>query len=401
MSKARLVITAVILEGRSQAEVARAYGVSESFVSRAIARYRAEGEAAFEPRSRAPLHSPATTSKSVVDLVVEMRRDLERRGLDAGPKTIVWHLAHHEGLRVSRSTVARILSREQLVRRNPKKRPKTSYIRFEAAQPNECWQADVTHYELASRDGRERRDVEILTFLDDHSRLILGTSCHVAVNGEIVVESFRRAVQRHGIPASTLTDNGMVFTTRFAGTKGGRNAFESELRRLGVRQKNSRPSHPQTCGKIERWHQTLKKWLDEGPRPRSLPALQRRLDAFVDEYNAHRPHSSLRPERPPHVAYLARPKAAPGDLGADQHLRVRNDRVHSSGKVTLRIDGQLYSIGVGQAHARTQVILLVNDLHVRVVDATTGELLRELDVELSKKYQGTGKPPGPPPKNQA
>lgn len=399
MSKARLVVTAVLLEGRSQSEVARAYGVSESFVSRALARYRAEGDGAFEPRSRRPTQSPRSTPKEVVDLVVELRRDLEARGLDAGPKTIVWHLEQYSYVSVSRATVARILAREGLVVPQPRKRPRSSYIRFEAEQPNECWQADVTHYTLAKANDAWR-EVEILTFLDDHSRVILDSTCHRTTTGATVLEAFRRAVQLHGIPASTLTDNGMVFTTRFAGGKGGRNAFETELHRLGVRQINSTPNHPQTCGKVERVQQTMKKWLDAHRRPRSLPQLQRLLDEFTDEYNARRPHSSLKPQRPPRVAYLARPKATPGDLVADPHLRVRRDRVDLSGKVTLRVDGRLYSIGVGKQLARTRVILLVNDLEVRIVDAVTGELIRELTMDLSKQFQGTGKPPGPPPKRR-
>lgn len=400
MSKARLVVTAVVLEGRSQVEVARAYGASESFVSRALARYREEGEAAFEPRSRRPVQSPRSTPKEIVELVVELRRDLEARGLDAGPKTIVWHLEQYSHVTVSRATVARVLAREGLVVPQPRKRPKSSYIRFEAEQPNECWQADATHYTLAKANGAWR-DVEILTFLDDHSRVILDCSCHKTTTGPIVLEAFRRAVQLHGIPASTLTDNANVFTTRFAGGRGGRNAFETELHRLGVRQINSTPNHPQTCGKVERVQQTMKKWLDAHPRPRSIPALQRLLDEFTEEYNARRPHSSLRPQRPPKVAYLARPKATPGDLADDPHLRVRRDRIDASGKVTLRINGRLYSIGLGKQLARTRVILLVDDLHVRVIDAVTGELLRELEMDLSKQFQGTGKPPGPPPKQRA
>jgi len=220
MSKARLVVTAVLLESRSQAEVARTYGVSESFVSRALARYREEGEAAFEPRSRRPLRSSRSTPKDVVELIVELRRDLEARGLDAGPKTIVWHLEQYSSVSVSRATVARVLAREGLVVPQPRKRPKSSYIRFEAAQPNECWQADATHYSLAKANG-VWRDVEILTFLDDHSRVILDCSCHRTTTGPIVLEAFRRAVQSHGIPASTLTDNANVFTTRFAGGRAG------------------------------------------------------------------------------------------------------------------------------------------------------------------------------------
>jgi transposase InsO family protein len=291
--------------------------------------------------------------------------------------------------------------REGLVTPHPKKRPRSSYVRFEADMPNECWQADFTHYRLARRKGKEGLDVEILTFLDDHSRLVLHMSAHVHVTGPIVVAAFREAVQSHGIPASTLTDNGMVFTTRFSGGKGGRNGFEAELQRLGVVQKNSRPNHPTTCGKVERVQQTLKKWLDAKRRPSTIAGLQRLLDEFAFEYNSTRPHTSLHPVRTPETAYLARPKAAPGDRDDDRHSRVRHDIVDQAGKVTLRIHGQLHSIGIGRHHARTHIILLVQDLDVRVVDAATGELLRELRIDLSKRYHGTGKPPGPPPKHRA
>jgi transposase len=220
MSRARLVITAVIVEGRTQAEVARTYGVSEGWVSKLLARYRREGDAAFEPRSRRPKGSPTATPRDVVEYIVELRVDLVNRGFDAGAKTIAWHLWQFRRLEVAPATINRILAREGLVIPHPKKRPRSSYVRFEADMPNECWQSDFTHYRLARRKGKEGLDVEILTFLDDHSRLILHMSAHVHVTGPIVVAAFREAVQTHGIPASTLTDNGMVFTTRFSGGKG-------------------------------------------------------------------------------------------------------------------------------------------------------------------------------------
>ena len=165
MSRARLVITAVVVEGRSQAEVARAYGVSPSWVSRLVARYRSEGEAAFEPRSRRPHRSPNATSAVVVGQIVALRRRLVADGLDAGPDSIVWHL-RREGVTVSTSTVARQLRTAGLITAQPQKRPRSSYVRFAAEMPNECWQSDFTHYRLA--DGT---DTEILGFLDDHSRL--------------------------------------------------------------------------------------------------------------------------------------------------------------------------------------------------------------------------------------
>jgi len=115
MSKARLVITAVVLEGRSQAEVARTYGVSPGWVSKLVARYRSEGEAAFEPRSRRPKTSPKAVKPSVVDQIVELRTKLSSAGLDAGPDTIRWHLEHHHGIRVSSATISRYLAKAGLV----------------------------------------------------------------------------------------------------------------------------------------------------------------------------------------------------------------------------------------------------------------------------------------------
>jgi len=155
MSKARLVITAVTVENRPVSEVARSYGVARSWIYSLLARYQAEGEAAFEPRSRRPKTSPNAISDDTVDLIIGLRKELAGQGLDAGPDTIAWHLGHHHQLRVSPATVARYLARHGLVVPEPRKRPKSSYIRFAAGQPNECWQADFTHYPLADGTGTE------------------------------------------------------------------------------------------------------------------------------------------------------------------------------------------------------------------------------------------------------
>lgn len=201
MPKARLVITAVVMEGRSQGEVARAYGVSQGWVSRLVARYRAEGEAAFEPRSRRPKTSPKAIRAETAQLIVSLRKDLAGQCLDAGPDTIAWHLAHHHQVKVSPATVSRYLARAGLVTPEPAKRPKSSYLRFEAEQPSECWQSGFTRYALADGAG-----TEILTWLDDHARHALSvTACH-RVTGPIVVAAFRAAVAAYGPPASTLTD---------------------------------------------------------------------------------------------------------------------------------------------------------------------------------------------------
>jgi Integrase core domain len=214
-----------------------------------------------------------------------------------------------------------------------------------------------------------------------------------------VLATFRAAAKRHGPPASTLTDNGMVFTTRLSGGKGGRNGFEHELRRRGITQKNGRPNHPQTQGKAERFQQTLKNWLAaQSPQPATLTQLQTLLDTFTTIYNHQRPHRSLPHRATPATAYHARPKATPSDRTADTHDRVRTDRLDANGCVTLRHGGKLYHIGIGRTHARTHVLLLVQDTHIRVINAATGELLRELTLDPTRNYQPTGRPPGPPPR---
>ncbi len=381
MSKRRGVIVSVTVEGLSQAEAARLYGVSESYVSRLLARYRVEGDAALELRSRRPHRSPAAIDDAVVELIVNLRRDLAAQGLDAGPDTIAWHLWTHHQVKVSISTIRRRLVAAGLVTPNPKKRPRSSYIRFEAEVPNETWQSDFTHWRLA--DGS---DIEILTWLDDHSRYALSVTAHRRVTGPIVINTFSATAADQGLPASVLTDNDMVFTTRFAGGRGGRNALEVTLAGLGIIQKHSRPNHPTTCGKVERFQQTLKRWLGQQPPAKDLHQLQQQLDQFVDEYNQRRPHRSL-DRRTPAAAYQLLPKAGPIGTVTDGHHRVRRDRIDKTGAVTLRRAGRLHHIGVGRAHADTPVTLLVNDLDIRIIDTTTGELLRRLTLNPDRDYQ--------------
>jgi transposase InsO family protein len=389
VSKARLVITAVIVEGRSQSEVAREYGVSQSWISRLLTRYRAEGDAAFEPRSRRPHTSPTRLPQPTIDLIIRLRHTLASKGLDNGPHTIAWHLEHHHQLEVSVASISRHLHAAGLIIPTPAKRPKSSYIRFAAEQPNERWQADFTYWRLA-----QGPHVEILCWLDDHSRYALSVTAHRRVTGPIVLAEFRNAYGTHGIPASTLTDNGMVFTTRFAGGKGGRNQLEAELRRLHVTQINSTPNHPTTCGKVERFHQTLKKSLTNQPHATTLAELQAQLNTFVDEYNHRRPHRSLPHRATPATIYTARPKANP-TTRIDTHNRVRTDRVDQAGSITLRHNGRLHHIGVGRIHHRTRVLILAQDLNIRIINAATGELLRDFTLDPTRDYQPTGAPKGP------
>jgi hypothetical protein len=206
-----------------------------------------------------------------------------------------------------------------------------------------------------------------------------------------VLASFRETVATHGIPASTLTDNGLVYTVRLAGQgrRGGRTSFETELRRLHIRQKNSRPNHPTTCGKVERFQQTLKKWLRAQPtQPATTEELQALLDQFTRDYNHRRPHRSLPHQQTPATAYTTRPKATPSSpRDHDSHDRVRTDRVDDHGKITLRFNGRLHHIGIGRTHARTRVLILVHDLDIKIINAATGELLRELQLDPTTDYQ--------------
>jgi transposase InsO family protein len=397
MSKARLVLTALFVDHQSPAEVAARYGVHRAWVYKLKARYEAEGETALEPHSRRPKTSPRALAPEVVELIARVRKELADAGLDAGPETIAWHLEHHHGHRVARSTISRHLTAAGLVTPEPKKRPKSSYIRFQAAMPNETWQSDFTHYRLTRPDGRPGADVEIITWLDDCTRYALHVSAHIRVTTPIVLTTFRESLARHGIPASTLTDNGMVYTVRFAGGRGGRNSFEAELNRRHIIQKNSRPGHPTTCGKAERFQQTMKKWLRAQPvQPTTTAELQALLDLFADEYNHRRPHRSLPHRATPATLYDSMPKALPGPTtDPETHERVRHDRVDKAGSVTLRHNSRLHHIGVGRTHAGTCVILLIQDLQIRIVNAATGELLRELILDPNRDYQPTGAPKGP------
>lgn len=380
MSKTRLVITAVVVEGRTHADVAAQYGMSRSWVTRLVARYRAEGHTAYEPRSRRPHTSPTRVADVMNDRIVNLRGELHAAGLDAGPVTIQWHLAQH-GHTVSVSTIRRRLLAAGLITPEPKKRPKSSYIRFEAELPNETWQSDFTHYRLAGG-----ADTEILVWLDDHSRYALSVTAHHHVTGDIVVDTFDNTAKTHGFPASVLTDNGLVYTVRFAGFAGGRNRLETRLATLNIDQKHSRPNHPTTCGKVERFHQTLKKWLNAQPRPTTIAELQALLDDFVDEYNHRRPHRSLR-RTTPAAAYTRLPKTGPAGSATGPHYRIRHDRVDKTGAVSLRRAGRMHHISIGRAHAGTPVILLIDDLDIRVINHDTGELLRALILNPDIGYQ--------------
>jgi transposase InsO family protein len=271
------VVDAVVLEGRSLRLVAQEHGVSKSWVQELVARFRSGGYEALRARSKAP-HSVANrTSDEVEDRIVGLRKELLDQGFDGGAHTIHYHLSLSDPSPPSLSTIWRVLKRRGFVTPQPHKRPKSSYIRFEASLPNECWQSDVTFWEL--KDGTK---VEILNFLDDFSRVCVASKVLRSTASPDVVATLYEAGRTWGLPASLLTDNGGIYTAAY---RYGFSALESELFHLGIDYKHSRPYHPQTCGKVERFHQTLKRCLDRHNKACSISGLQSQVDRFVVYYN--------------------------------------------------------------------------------------------------------------------
>ena len=364
-------------EGRSVAELARTHGVHRSWLYKLLARYRADGDAGLAPRSRRPRSSPSAMPIALADEIVALRGRLLAEGLDAGALTIQWHLARRAGRVPSASSIIRVLRRRGLVTPEPRKRPRSSFVRFQAALSNELWQTDATHWALA--DGSA---VEILNVIDDHSRLLVAAAAFRTVRAADVVGVFHDAALRYGYPAALLSDNAAVFS---GGSRQGKVLLESELERLGIRPSHARPYHPQTCGKVERFHQTQKRWLAKQPSAATLEELSAQLDRQRIHYNLHRPHRAIG-RRTPQEVFDAKVKAGPGSAAPPVHYRVRYDTVDWHGKVTLRYDSRLHHIGLGIRHRGKSIVLFVADRQVRIVDAD-GELLRELVLDPTRDYQ--------------
>jgi transposase InsO family protein len=370
------VVDSVVLEGRSIRATAQRYGVSKSWVYELVRRYREGGAAALVPRSKAPLANKRSMSLELEDLIVSTRKELVELGSDAGASTIHWHLSQRGVIVPSVSSVYRLLKRRGFVTPEPRKRPRASFIRFEATLANECWQSDMTHWQLSDGHG-----VEIITFLDDYSRRVLG--CEVVRVAKVpdVRRIFARCCAEFGTPASVLTDNGAIYNAR---SRMGRTAFESDLDRLGVLYKHSTPYHPQTCGKVERWHRTLKQFLEKRPAD-TIEQLQVVLNDVVRYYNDVRPHQS-RARATPSAAYDARAKMPAHTLVHQVHHRIRKDTVDNRGHVTLRYLGKLRHLNVGWKYQGQTILLYVVDDHVDVV-TPEGELVGEITLNPEKNYQ--------------
>jgi len=342
-------------------------------------RYRAEGLEGLEERSRRPLRSPGRISAVVEDAIVEMRKRLAEEGLDGGAATIRWHLARQGTVKPpSEATVWRALVRRGFVVPEPKKRPKSSLRRFEAPAPNEWWQIDATDWVLVGGTT-----VEIINVLDDHSRVCADSLAVATATTEAAWRAFSNGVERLGLPRGCLSDNGLIFTGRLRGFEV---FFETQLRAAGVVPITSRPYHPQTCGKVERFQQTLKKWLRQHPA-RTLARLQAHLDAFRDYYNLERPHRGIGRVTPWERFEAMTPAAVPTASLPPPRMR-REVTADGRGYIT----GNKWRIALGPEHARRPATLLLEGAHASVF--VDGRLVRDFDLDPNRYYQPNGRPPG-------
>lgn len=414
--RSRAIVDA-ILSGMPVAQAAHRHGVTRQWAHELRRRYEKDGEAGLLPRSRRAHRIANKTDGRLAERIVAIRRELTAAGLDAGAESIAARLEREGVTPPANSTIHRILTDAGLVRPEPRKRPKSSYARFEAVLPNEMWQSDFTHWPIA--DGT---DALIVSWLDDHSRLLLYSHAYAKATTDTIEESFRRACAVHGIPASTPADNGTVYTTRLHSADPG--SFERLLALMGVRQKNGRPYHPQTQGKIERWHRTLKQWLAARPLARDLDAPDAQLDEFRREYNEERPHRALN-RHTPREAYEAKGKAGPDpEIAAREQARrdeetrrsaierrprrrrpvpaaertepVRVDvtvpaRPHRAGKdgciMQEGIAGGRRTVNVGRENAGKTVELEIVHGTITVVDPATGEILADQTLDTTRDYQ--------------
>jgi transposase InsO family protein len=351
-----------------------ALGISRQSFNKYRRRWLAEGPAGLVESSRRPQVSPARTAAGVEDLIVRLRKDLV---VDNGAQAICWHL-EHRGIHVSASTVHRVLVRRGMVTPQPEKRPKSSWKRFEWPHPNDAWQIDATKWALA-----DNREIWIMDVLDDHSRVLIAARVCDGPTGDAAWDAFSHGVIDWGLPAHVMSDNGVCFTGRFTW---GTSDFERSLRGLGVRHIPSSPAHPPTCGKLERSHQTTKRWLAATGRADTPDELQAQLDDWRHHYNTQRPHQAARGHTPV-SRWLATPRAAL--LGAPPTPPATGLRHVSSGGT---ISWDHYRIALDQRRAGEHVLVVANDLDV-TIHGRDG-IVRQLTIDPTRRYQPNGHPPG-------
>jgi transposase InsO family protein len=338
-------------------------------------RFRAEGVEGLAERSRRPVNCPTATRGEVEDAVVVLRKQLADDGADHGPDSIRFALLARGGSSAvpSRATIARILTRRGLVAPQPQKRPRSSLHRFVYARPNECWQSDWSQWQLA---GGEQ--VAIAATMDDHSRLLAGISAGLGQGDtELTWSVMAAAIGTHGIPARSLTDNGWAYSGHRRGISVG---FEINLRALGCQPICSSPYHPQTCGKIERHWQTLKRWLNAHGPHHTLAELNQALSDYQQYYNHRRPHRALRGATPAH-AFAATVPARPAQRPLPAPVILTQALVSSAGHVAAGS----YLINVGRRWMGHTLTTITDGDHITLLAGS--RLVRVLDADPTRHYQ--------------
>jgi len=325
------------------ARFCRELGVNPRTFYRHRARIQAEGR--WQERSRRPHTSPGQAPPDLDAWICKLRGEL---GVDNGADFILVAL-HQVHARTSpswtvpaRSTVNRVLHRHGLLQPSPKKRPRRSWRRFSFAQPRDCYQIDATEIALAGG-----ATVVVFDVLDDCTRQLVACHAAPAETARAAITAYTKAVTAHGPPGIVLSDNGTAFTHRLIHPDSAPSQFTKAVTATGARLIHSSPYHPQTCGKVERHHQTLKKWLTGQPPPSTLRALQRLLDTYRDYYNHHRPHTALPARATPHHTWHTAPTlGGPGHLPIQTDASVHRNPVTTTGVITAGT----HRIGVGCAY---------------------------------------------------
>ncbi len=353
-------------------------GISRSTFYKWRNRFRVEGLAGLEERSRTPTSASPRMAADVENRIVEIRKELSEAGLDAGPATIRVHIANEDFDPVpSEASIWRALHRRGFITPQPEKRPRSSYKSFTFERVNECWQID--HYDWWLAD---RTDVQIIDSIDDHSRLVPISRAVPTVTCRNAWETLLEGAEKWGLPANMLNDNGLVYSGKLHNVTV---SFEANLRLLGINQINSSPYHPQTCGKVERFHQTEQKWLRARRPAATITELNQLLDEFNHIYNHNRPHRSLHGATPLTV-WNTGPKAGPANRPLTTPKRITQGRVATDGTVWTRP----WRIAVGRAHTGTPVTTIIDDDQAYIFNGDT--LLRHLTLDPTRQHQPLGCP---------
>jgi transposase InsO family protein len=386
MSERLAMLAAGEQPGVSVTDVCTELGISRQTYYRLRRRVAEEGPSGIEPRSRRPHHSPRAIPAWLEDEIVRLRKELP---LDNGAQSIRYHLERAGLPTPSLSTIHRALTRRGMVVPEPAKRPKVTLKRFEFEAPNACWQIDATFWPLAGGISGWIMDI-----VDDHSRLAVAARVGTGPTAALAWEAFCAGAREWGLPQRVLSDNGSCFTGRNRGTAD----FERNLRALGITPITSSPAHPQTCGKIERFHKTLKGWLGREPLAKSHHELQAQLDRFLDHYNRRRPHRALSGATPAErfdASAPAGPRLVEVEQPRPAFVAISTVAVNCNGVIEV---GKRHQASIGKEWAGRRVTLVRYGLRTAVLDGTT--LISAFTVDPTRRYQRSGRSPQRRPKRQ-